>query len=102
MKKEKPFLFSEINYDEVCIKLNTNRSYLSKAINKNYMMSFTEVINNFRIKEASLYLSNPKYNHLSIEGIGQMTGYNYKAAFYSNFKKQVGVTPAFFRKNSQG
>jgi AraC-like DNA-binding protein len=101
LKKEKPFLFSEISYDEVCKKLNTNRTYLSKAINKSYDKSFLEVINYFRIKEASLYLSNPKYNHISIEGIGQMTGFNYKAAFYSNFKKQVGITPLYFRKNSQ-
>jgi len=101
MKKEKPFLYSEICYDEVCKKLNTNRTYLSKAINKSYKKSFLEVINYFRIKEASLYLSNPKYNHISIEGIGQMTGFNYKAAFHSNFKKQVGITPSFFRKNSQ-
>ncbi|RLD54692.1 MAG: hypothetical protein DRJ05_14190, partial [Bacteroidetes bacterium] len=72
LKKEKPFLFSEISYDEVCKKLNTNRTYLSKAINKSYKKSFPEVINYFRIKEASLYLSNPKYNHISIEGIGQM------------------------------
>ena len=102
MKKEKPFLFSEISYDEVCKKLNTNRTYLSKAINESYNKSFPEVINYFRIKEASLYLSDPKYNHLSIEGIGQMTGFNYKAAFYSNFKKQMGITPSFFRKNAQG
>jgi len=50
IENEKPFLFSEINYDEICKKLNTNRAYISKAINAEYNKSFSEVLNHFRIK----------------------------------------------------
>ena len=97
MVKEKPYLFSNISLDEICKNINTNRSYLSNLINEIYQMNFNAFINEFRIREARRFLSDKKYNHFSIEGIGEMVGFSSKSTFFKNFKKLIGVTPSYYR-----
>ena len=99
MVKEKPYLFSNISLEEICKNLNTNRTYLSNLINEIYQMNFNAFINEFRIREARRFLSDKKYNHFSIEGIGEMVGFSSKSTFHKNFKKLIGVTPSYFRQN---
>lgn len=101
MREEKPYFDSNISIDEVSKKLSTNRTYLASAIKEKYSQSFNTFINHFRIKEAMRLLLDPAYAHLSIEGIGQIAGFNTKMAFYTNFKKITGVTPMIFRKNAK-
>ncbi len=97
--EEKPYLFSHISLEDVAIALETNRTYLSKAINTAYSKSFSALVNELRIREARQFLINKKYNHISTEGIGQMVGYNSRNVFYSNFKKHTGLTPSYFKKS---
>jgi|GEM_PF-1332938 len=99
MVKEKPYLFSNISLDEICKNINSNRTYLSNLINEIYQMNFNAFINEFRIREARRFLSDKKYNHFSIEGIGEMVGFSSKSTFHKNFKKLIGITPSYFRQN---
>jgi len=100
IQKEKPYLYSNINLDDLAKKLDTNRSYLSKAINDHFGYNFNAFINTLRIKECIKLFSDKKYNHLSLEGIGQMAGYHSRISFYNNFKKATGVTPSYFRNEA--
>ncbi len=95
--EEKPYLYSDLNIEDICAKLGTNRTYLSKAINVVYDRSFNSIINEFRVRAARQLLTDPKYSHISITGIGEMVGYNTKAAFHKNFKKITGLTPSYFK-----
>ena len=97
LKKEKPFLQSSISIDDLSKALCTNRTYLSTAIRENYHTNFSGLINELRIREARIMLADPKYHHISIEGIGQMVGFNSKSSFHKYFKDYVGITPSFFR-----
>jgi len=99
MLEEKPFLFSGITLDEICLKLSTNRTYLSHIINSHYEKNFNEFINDYRIKVARQLLADPEKNHFSIEGIGQMAGFNSSSTFFSYFKKATGITPSYFRNS---
>ncbi len=99
LENEKPFLEAGLTVDDVCRKINTNRSYLSQMIRENFNQNFNGFINELRIKEARRLLADPKYNHLSIEGIGAMAGFNTKVTFHAIFKKQIGVTPSYFRSS---
>lgn len=102
MENEKPYLEAGLTVDDVCKKISTNRSYLSQMIHENFNQNFNGFINELRIKEARRLLADPKYDHLSIEGIGSMAGFSTKVTFHSIFKKQIGVTPSYFRNSIPG
>ncbi len=99
MENEKPYLEAGLTVDDVCKKISTNRSYLSQMIHENFDQNFNGFINELRIKEARRLLADRKYDHLSIEGIGAMAGFSTKVTFHSIFKKQIGVTPSYFRNS---
>jgi len=76
-----------------------NENLLLIRDNENYHQNFNSFINELRIREARLLLTEPKFDHISIEGIGAMAGFSSKVTFHSNFKQQIGVTPSYFRKS---
>jgi AraC-like DNA-binding protein len=100
MSAEKYFLNPGLTQAEVAQKLNTNTTYLSKAINDLLNKNFSTYINELRIHEAQIMLSDNDYCKLSIEGIAISSGFNSKSAFNSAFKKFTGVTPSFFQKSA--
>ncbi|MCK4677722.1 MAG: tetratricopeptide repeat protein [Bacteroidales bacterium] len=95
---EKPYLSPNITLNEICKHINTNRSYLSKFINHHFHLNFNTWINSYRVKEARRLLSEQHYDHISIEGIGELAGFNSKATFHASFKKSIGVTPYYYRQ----
>jgi tetratricopeptide (TPR) repeat protein len=97
MKEEKPYLYASISLEEVSAKLGTNRTYLSRAINNILNKNFNSIINELRVREARQLLVDEKYDHISVEGIGEMVGYNSRIAFYNNFKKITGLSPSYFK-----
>jgi AraC-like DNA-binding protein len=101
MAEEKPYLWSDVGLEEFCKKLNTNRTYLSNLINDKFNMGFYDFLFEYRVKSALEYLSNDQYSHLSVEGIGEMTGFKSSSTFYKRFKNAVGLTPHQFRERVQ-
>jgi YesN/AraC family two-component response regulator len=99
MKEEKPYLEARLTVDDICRKISTNRSYLSQMIREHYNQNFNGHLNELRIKEARRLLAEPENDHISIEGIGSMSGFSNKVTFHTTFRKQIGVTPAYFRKS---
>jgi YesN/AraC family two-component response regulator len=97
---EKVFLDSDLTLEKLSKKLNTNRSYLSQIINEHYQDNFNSFINKYRINEARHLLSENKYDHISVEGVGSMVGFSSKVSFYSHFKEIIGVTPAYYRRKA--
>lgn len=93
------FSKSDLTQDKVAKKLNTNRTYLSKAINDYYKMSYSRWLNELRVTESKKMLVDPKYKHYSIEGIATSVGFSSLSTFNSNFKSITGLTPSYFRKN---
>ena len=99
MENEKPYLDSNITLDDICHKLQTNRTYLSKLINEHFHKNFNEYINEFRTKTARQILADTTKYHISIEGVGQMSGFNSRSTFFTCFKKQTGLSPSYFRES---
>jgi len=96
--EEKPYLWSDISLEEICKKLNTNRTYLSKLINDKYNMGFYDLLFTYRLRAAMEYLNNPQFNHITVEGIGELTGFKSVSTFYKRFKNEIGMTPTQFRE----
>lgn len=101
MAEEKPYLWSDVNLDEFCKKLNTNRSYLSKLIKNKYQVGFYDLLFEYRVRAAIEFLNSPQSNHLTVEAIGEMAGFKSNSNFHKRFKKVVGMTPHQFREVAQ-
>lgn len=79
--------------------LNTNRTYISKAINSCSGKNFNSYINNYRIQEAIIILSDIN-NKTPLKVISHELGYNNIQTFYSSFQTEIGIPPSKFREKS--
>lgn len=99
MKTEKPYLESQLTLPQLAAQLNISSNYLSQVINEQFQKNFFDFINQYRVAEAKSLLSK-KSKASSIVDIAFESGFNSKSAFYSAFKKHVGMTPSEFRKST--
>jgi len=101
MEEEKYFLNTQFTINDFAKELQSNRNYLSKIINEYFNTNFNNFVNEFRVKEARKLLLSNKYENYTIEGIANSVGFHSKATFNNAFKKFTGVTPSFFKNNTQ-
>lgn len=99
MSEEKLYRNPALNMNMLAEKANLSNGYLSQIINQKEGKNFYDFINTYRIEEVKLHLSDPKYAHYSILGIGLEAGFKSKSTFNTAFKKLTGQTPTAF-KNS--
>lgn len=80
--------------------IDSNERYVSMVVNDHFGKSFTEVLNDYRIKKACerLTTNNAKYAQLTIAAIGQSVGYKSQTTFVKQFRKRTGLTPSVYQK----
>lgn len=96
MENDKVYTDRNLNVDELASRLDTNRTYLSQAINEYFRQNFNSMINEYRVKEARQLLTSEEFKHLSIEGIANQVGFNSKSSFNIAFKNFTGLTPSYY------
>lgn len=101
MIEDKIFLKSGLNIHDLAAVLNTNSKYVSTLINQEFKVNFVTFINKYRIDEAKILLLDPKKNNVTIEAIGNESGFKSKSAFNVAFKKETGITPSMYVKESR-
>ncbi|WP_248923894.1 AraC family transcriptional regulator [Paenibacillus hamazuiensis] len=69
-------------------------NYLSKIIKDHFGQSFIKVVQDIRVKKASLLLKN---TDLNIAEISEHVGYKNIHFFYKNFKERFRMSPAEYR-----
>ncbi len=96
MNKECPWLNPSLTLQNLAVALNTNRTYLSEYFNRTLNTTFYDYLNNLRINYAcEILLSKPD---LSIIQVAEKSGFNSLSTFRRSFEKQMGCTPATYRK----
>lgn len=91
------YLQNELNLTRLAEQLNVRGDYLSQVISQRFQSSFYQLLASYRIEEAKRLLRrNPRQ---AVVEIGFAVGFNSKSVFYSEFRKQVGMTPAAYRKS---
>ncbi|MGM5468797.1 helix-turn-helix domain-containing protein [Flavobacteriaceae bacterium LMO-SS05] len=93
---DKVYRDSALNLETLSNKLNTTRHNTSQIINEHFDMNFFELINKFRIEEASNLLLEDTNGNLNIIDIAYEVGYNNKVTFNKAFKKSTSLTPTQF------
>jgi len=94
---EKFYLLPEATLYNISKKLNTNTSYLSKIINDYKGKNYSEFLNELRINEAIIRISEEDIlKKFTLEGFAHELGFKSKSSFNSAFKKYTGFTPSEF------
>ncbi len=97
MLEQKLFTDPSITVGAVAELLGSNRTYLSKAINESTGKTFTQVVNEYRIREAVAMISDLEAN-IPLKQICADVGFNSLSTFYSSFQASTGMTPASYRE----
>lgn len=96
VEKKKLFLRSDLKLEDLAHLLNTNRSYISHAVNQMAECNFNTYLNRLRIEEATkIILADPSIN---LEVVAQRSGFSSGSVFTKTFKKETGVNPSELKK----
>lgn len=97
LENEKIYLNPELKITELCLELNTNRTYLSNLINHEFRVSFNDFINQYRVQHAISLFDNGRGNNLSLNDIAAASGFGSLSSFNRAFKKNTGTTVGRYR-----
>ena len=96
MIEQKLFTDPSLTVASVADRLGTNRTYLSKTINESTGKTFTQLINDYRIREAIAQMSDFEANK-PLKQIAAEVGFSSLSTFYATFQSSTGMTPARYR-----
>lgn len=86
-KEEKPYISKKLNSHDVAKALNTNRTYVSQIINRDFNTTFYHFVNVFRIEEAKIRISKmPNYSLKSIADECGFSSYTTFSKYYNMYK----------------
>ena len=99
LENDKIYKQNTINLNTMAEMLGTTRHNTSQIINEHFGLSFFELINTYRIKEATEIFKLDTHRHKNIIDVAYEVGYNNKVTFNKAFKKIHDTTPSQFVKN---
>lgn len=102
MEKEKPYLNNNLSINDLSSLTGIPRHHITQVLNEKYGKNFFTFVNEYRVKEVILRLSDPKYNSYTLLAIAYDSGFNSKATFNSFFKSYTGLTPSEYREKLAG
>lgn len=98
MLQDKLYLEPELSLSDLALKLKTNTSVLSSAINSNFGKNFNDFVNEYRVEEFKKQIKLSENQHYTLLAIAFDCGFNSKATFNRAFKKITGQAPSRFEK----
>lgn len=99
-EREKIFTDPEFKLPVLAEALGLPPHLVSKLIHERFGKSFTDLVNEYRVREFVTRAGSGDYGSHSILGIAFDVGFSSKSAFNSAFKKITGKTPSQFRKDT--
>ena len=97
MREEHAYRSNDISLDKLASMLGTNRTYISRVINRYADKSFWGYVNMYRIAEATEILSDLDRD-VQIKNIYESLGYNSAASFFRVFREETGISPSKYRE----
>lgn len=97
LEKEKTYLNPDYTIYDLSKDVAFSQKKVSKVINKELNLTFSTLINQYRIEESKRLLKE-KSKTLTIAAIGELSGFKSKTSFYRTFKQLVGIPPSDYIK----
>lgn len=97
MDNEKPYLNPNFRITDLTLELSSNRTYLSNLINKEFKMSFSDFVNNYRIQHAKSLMNEDVEFNFSLNYFSENSGFGSVSTFIRAFKQFEGVTAGSYR-----
>ena len=91
MMEEQLFLQPSLTLTDVAERLHSNKTYVSKMVNRTYNLGFPEVLNILRVDYAEQFIR--KHLDATQEEIARACGFLSASSFNSTFKRITGFTP---------
>lgn len=91
MRVDKVFRQKDLSRDTMAEMLQTNRTYLSRAINSCTGKSFPNYVNTYRINEAVNVISDPSMD-IPLKELADNVGFTSVKTFYKVFNNETGLS----------
>lgn len=94
------FRKQDISLAMLAYELGISPNKLSSVLNHYYKLKFVDFINTYRVNYIKNLMASPQaIQHFTIEALAKNAGFASRSAFYSSFKKLVGISPVQYAKN---
>lgn len=99
IEENEPFLRNNFSLQELSQEIQSNNVLTSKAINRVLKTSYSDLINDYRVKHFVKLARQEQFKNLTLWAIAQDAGFANKVTFYKAFKKMTGTTPKNYLTN---
>ncbi|SEG32878.1 AraC-type DNA-binding protein [Halpernia humi] len=94
-----PWKDANYNIQDLAYSLQTNSTYISRAINLNAKMNFNNFVNSYRIEFLKNEIHNKNYTRYKLAYLYSQAGFKHQSTFNRAFKKVTKMTPSEYLKN---
>lgn len=94
---EKKYRDPEYTAAKLAEEIGCNARYISAVVHLRYRDNFSQLINDFRVKEAMYMITDRHFADLKMEDVARATGFANRQCFYSAFFRKNGMTPLEYR-----
>ena len=91
MAEEHLYLRTDLRLKDVAASLHTNSSYVSESINTMCGKTFSQFVNELRVRHAQELMR--QHPDMKMVAITSASGFTTEASFFRNFKAVIGMTP---------
>ena len=99
LRKQRLFASPDLTIQDLATAVHSNRTYVSRCINRRTGLSFSQYIARYRVEHACQILRDPSYasDHEAITAAIMRSGFSSDQSFYRVFKEITGETPLQYR-----
>ena len=94
---EKKYRDADYTASKMAEEIGYNARYISAVVHLRYRDNFSQLVNDFRIKEAMYMITDRHFADLKMEDVARATGFANRQCFYSAFFRKNGMTPLEYR-----
>ena len=88
------YLNTETSISDLAIKLGTNGDALQEYIKEKFGLTFSELINKYRIEYFVSMISSGEYSNITIDALSVKAGFRSRQNLNKSFKKFHGGNPS--------